>query len=246
MYDFSGKIVAVTGAAQGLGAAIVEQFLRDGAKAVAMLDLKRDGLAATAARLDPEGTRTLTITCNVADRCSVEEAFKTISEQLGPVDILVNNAGITRDAMAHKMTAEQFDPVVQVSLYGAFYCVQQVIGSMRERGWGRIISLSSLASRGNIGQTNYSAAKAGLIGMTKTLAMELGPKNITVNCVAPGMIDTDIIKTVPEKTMAAMVSSIPMRRIGQPEEVANVVTFLASDQASYVSGQCIKITGGLW
>lgn len=246
MYDFSGKVVAVTGAAQGLGAAMVERFLNDGAQAVAMLDLKRDVLEATAARLDPDRTHTLTIACNVADQCSVEQAFQTITEQLGPVDILVNNAGITRDAMAHKMTAEQFDPVVQVSLYGAFYCVQQVIGSMRERGWGRIISLSSLASRGNIGQTNYSAAKAGLIGMTKTLAMELGPKNITVNCVAPGMINTDIIKTVPEKTMTAMVNSIPMRRIGEPDEVANVVAFLASDQASYVSGQCIKITGGLW
>lgn len=246
MYDFSGKIVVVTGAAQGLGAAIAKQFLLDGAKAVAMLDLKREALEVTAARLDPEGGRAVPFACNVADRCSVEQAFKAVTERLGPVDILVNNAGITRDALAHKMTAEQFDPVVQVSLYGAFYCIQQVIGSMRERGFGRIISMSSLASRGNIGQANYSAAKAGMIGMTQTLAMELGPRNITVNCVAPGMINTDIIKTVPEKTMAAVINSIPMRRVGEPEEVADLVTFLASDHAGYISGQCIRITGGWW
>lgn len=244
MYDFSGKTVVVTGAAQGLGAAIAKQFLQDNAKAVAMLDLKRETLEAAAARLDPEGGRAVPIVCNVADQCSVEQAFRAIAERLGPVDILVNNAGITRDALAHKMTAEQFDPVVQVSLYGAFYCIQQVVGSMRERGYGRIISMSSLASRGNIGQANYSAAKAGIIGMTKTLAMELGSKNVTVNCVAPGMINTDIIKTVPEQTLASMISAIPLRRVGEPEEVADLVTFLASDHASYISGQCIRITGG--
>ncbi len=244
MYDFSEKIVVVTGAAQGLGAAIAKQFLQNNAKAVAMLDLKRETLEEAAAQLDPEGSRAVPIVCNVADRCSVEQAFKIIAERLGPVDILVNNAGITRDTLAHRMTAEQFDPVVQVSLYGAFYCIRQVIGGMRERGYGRIISMSSLASRGNIGQANYSAAKAGVIGLTKTLSMELGPKNITVNCVAPGMINTDIIRTVPEKTLAGMVSAIPLRRVGEPEEVADLVTFLASDRASYISGQCIKITGG--
>ena len=211
---------------------------------MALLDLNREQLEWTAGRMDPEGARTMTVLCNVADRYSVEQAFQKIIERFGRVDILVNNAGITRDALAHKMTADQFDATVQVSLYGAFYCVQQVIGGMRERGWGRIISMSSLAYRGNIGQLNYSAAKAGLIGMTKTLSMELGPKNITVNCVAPGMINTDIIKTVPEKTMQSIISSIPMRRVGEPEEVADLVTFLASDQASYISGQCIKITGG--
>lgn len=244
MYDFSGKIVAVTGAAQGLGAAIACRFLTEGAAGVAMLDLKRELLEETATRMDPAGERTLAVTCNVADVYSVEQAFQKVVERFGRVDILVNNAGITRDALAHKMTADQFDSTVQVSLYGAFYCVQQVINGMREQGWGRIISMSSLASRGNVGQLNYSAAKAGIIGLTKTLAMELGPKNITVNCVAPGMINTDIIKTVPEKTLQTMVSQIPMRRVGEPEEVADLVTFLASNQASYISGQCIKITGG--
>lgn len=245
MYDFNGKIVAVTGAAQGLGAAMVQRFLQEGAAGVALLDLNQEGLKATAARLDPAGTRTITVLCNVADHRSVEEAFSQISARFSRVDILINNAGITRDSMSHKMMVEQFDPVVQVSLNGAFYCVQQVIGGMRERGWGRVISLSSLAADGNIGQVNYSAAKAGVIGMTKTLALELASHNITVNCIAPGLINTDIIKSVPEKQMEVFLKNIPMHRVGEPEEVANLAVFLASDEAAYITGQCIKITGGL-
>lgn len=245
MYDFNGKIVAVTGAAQGLGAAMVQRFLQEGAAGVALLDLNQEGLKATVARLDPDGTRTITVLCNVADHRSVEEAFSQISARFGRVDILINNAGITRDSMSHKMMVEQFDPVVQVSLNGAFYCVQQVIDGMRERGWGRIISLSSLAADGNIGQVNYSAAKAGIIGMTKTLALELASHNITVNCIAPGLINTDIIKSVPEKQIEVFLKNIPMHRVGEPEEVANLAVFLASGEAAYITGQCIKITGGL-
>ena len=246
MYDFSGKIVAVTGAAQGLGRAIAERFLKDGAEGVALLDLKEDVLAAAAAALDPAGSRTLAVPCNVADPDSVARAFQQIRDRFGWVDVLVNNAGITRDALVHKMTNEQFDQVLKVSLYGTFYCVKQVIDGMRERGYGRIISMSSLANRGNVGQANYAAAKAGIIGLTKTLAMELGPKNVTANCLAPSLINTDIIKTVPDKVRNAMTASVPLRRIGEPEEVADLVAFLASDEASYVSGQCISITGGLW
>ena len=245
MFDFNGKIVAITGAAQGLGAAIAQRFLQDGAEGIALLDLKKEALKATSTRLDPTGTRTLAVLCNVAEPRSVEEAFEQIRARFSRVDILINNAGITRDTMAHKMTVEQFDPVVQVSLNGAFYCVQQVIGGMRERGWGRIISMSSLAARGNMGQANYSAAKAGIIGLTKTLAFELASKNITVNCIAPGMINTDIIKTVPDKQMEEFLKNIPMHRLGEPEEVASLATFLASDEAAYISGQCIKITGGM-
>lgn len=245
MYDFNGKIVAVTGAAQGLGAAMAQRFLQERAEGVALLDLNREGLQATVTQLDPAETRTLAVFCNVADYRSVGEAFGQIKARFGRVDILINNAGITRDSMSHKMTAEQFDSVVQVNLNGAFYCVQQVIGGMRERGWGRIISLSSIAARGNIGQANYSAAKAGIIGMTKTLALELAPNNITVNCIAPGLINTEIIKSVPEKQMEAFLKSIPMHRVGDPEEVANLAAFLASDEAAYITGQCIKITGGL-
>jgi len=244
MYDFSGKIAVITGAAKGLGAAMAQRFLEDGAQGVAMLDLTQDALTATAARLDPTGTRIQTVICNVADYQSVEAAFVEILARFGRVDILVNNAGITRDCLAAKMTAEQFDPVVQVSLNGAFYCARQVMGGMRERGWGRIISLSSIARHGNVGQVNYSAAKAGIVGLTKTLSNELVSKNITVNCIAPGIINTDIIKTVPEKQMEAFLQMIPMHRFGEPEEVAGLAAFLASDEAAYISGQCIEINGG--
>ena len=244
MYDFSGKIAVVTGAAQGLGEAIAMRFLNDGIPGVALLDLNEEVLAATAARLDPEGNRVLPVACDVSNPDSVAQAFQAVERRFGTVDILVNNAGITRDAMSYKMTAGQFDAAVKVSLYGSFYCVQQVVNGMRERGYGRIVSMSSLASRGNVGQLNYASAKAGIIAMTQTLSMELGRYNITANCVAPGMIYTDIIKTVPEKNMNAILSNIPMRRVGEPEEVASLVAFLASDEASYISGQCVRITGG--
>ena len=244
MYDFSGKIAVVTGAAQGLGEAIAKRFLNDGIPGVALLDLNEEVLAATAARLDPEGNRVMPVACDVSVPDSVAQAFQAVERRFGTVDILVNNAGITRDAMSYKMTAGQFDAAVKVSLYGSFYCVQQVVNGMRERGYGRIVSMSSLASRGNVGQLNYASAKAGIIAMTQTLSMELGRYNITANCVAPGMINTDIIKTVPEKNMNAILSNIPMRRVGEPEEVASLVAFLASDEASYISGQCVRITGG--
>ena len=244
MYDFSGKIAVVTGAAQGLGEAIAKRFLNDGIPGVALLDLNEEVLAATAVRLDPEGNRVLPVACDVSDPDSVAQAFQAVERRFGTVDILVNNAGITRDAMSYKMTAGQFDAAVKVSLYGSFYCVQQVVNGMRERGYGRIVSMSSLASRGNVGQLNYASAKAGIIAMTQTLSMELGRYNITANCVAPGMINTDIIKTVPEKNMNAILSNIPMRRVGEPEEVASLVAFLGSDEASYISGQCVRITGG--
>lgn len=244
MYDFSGKIAVVTGAAQGLGEAIAKRFLNDGILGVALLDLNEEVLAATAARLNPESNRVLPVVCDVSDPDSVARAFQAVERRFGAVDILVNNAGITRDAMSYKMTAGQFDAAVKVSLYGSFYCVQQVVNGMRERGYGRIVSMSSLASRGNVGQLNYASAKAGIIAMTQTLSMELGRYNITANCVAPGMINTDIIKTVPEKNMNAILSNIPMRRVGEPEEVASLVAFLASDEASYISGQCVRITGG--
>lgn len=244
MYDFSGKIAVVTGAAQGLGEAIAKRFLNDGIPGVALLDLNEEVLAATAVRLNPEGNRVLPVACDVSDPDSVAQAFQAVERRFGTVDILVNNAGITRDAMSYKMTASQFDAAVKVSLYGSFYCVQQVVNGMRKRGYGRIVSRSSLASRGNVGQLNYASAKAGIIAMTQTLSMELGRYNITANCVAPGMINTDIIKTVPEKNMNAILSNIPMRRVGEPEEVASLVAFLASDEASYISGQCVRITGG--
>lgn len=245
MYDFSERIVAITGAAKGLGYAMAERFLADGAEGVALLDIQQDVLEVARRSLDPTGERTLPVICNVGDNASVEEGFAKIQDHFGRVDILVNNAGITRDALATKMTPEQFDITVQVSLNGAFYCARQVITGMRERGWGRIISLSSMAAEGNIGQSNYAAAKAGIIGWTRTLSDELVNKGITVNSIAPGLINTDIIKTIPDTLMERLISNIPAGRIGEPKEVADLTAFLASDQAAYISGQHIKISGGL-
>ena len=244
MYDFSEKVVVVTGAAKGLGYAMAERFLADGAKGLAILDLREDDAKAAAARLDPTGGRTLALACDVSDNKAVASAFKQVAEALGPVDILVNNAGATRDGFAHKMDVENFEFVIDVNLNSAFSCTRQVIPAMRERGFGRIIFLSSTSASGNMGQSNYSAAKAGLIGLTNTLSLELGGKGITVNCVAPGFIDTDIIKTVPEAYMQALLARNPAGRLGKPEEVANLVAFLCSDQAAYINGECIKICGG--
>ena len=245
MYDFKGRVVAITGAAKGLGYKMAERFLVDGAEGVALLDIQQETLEESRMKLDPAGNRTLAVQCDVANQESVCVAFAQIFDRFGTVDILINNAGITRDAFAAKMTVEQFDPVVQINLNGAFYCTQQVIAGMRERQWGRIISLSSMAAEGNVGQVNYSAAKAGVIGLTRTLSDELVGKNITVNSIAPGLINTDIIQTIPDVVMEKLINNIPMKRVGEPEEVANLAAFLASDQAAYISGQNIKISGGL-
>lgn len=245
MIDFNQRIVVITGAAQGLGASMVKKFLEEGATGVALLDFNEKKLNETVKRIDPSGTRTRAVLCDVSDETSVVNAFKVVLAHFGRVDILINNAGITRDALTVKMTASQFNKVIQVSLNGSFHCIQQVLPSMIENGWGRIISLSSLAARGNMGQINYASAKAGIIGLTKTLSLEVAEKNITVNCIAPGIVNTEIIQTIPEKTKNYFLKSIPMHRFGEPEEIASLAAFLASDDAAYISGQCIKISGGL-
>lgn len=244
--EFESRIVVVTGAAKGLGRAIAERFFADGAEKVIMLDVAEDQVNAAAKEIDPEGTGTWAAACDVSDPACVESVFAEIQEKFGRIDILVNNAGITRDAMFHKMTNEQFDQVLKVSLYGTFYCSRQVVDGMRSRGWGRIINMSSLANRGNIGQANYATAKAGIVGLTSTMAMELGRSGITVNCLAPSLINTDMIKTVPEDLKQKMTKSVPVRRLGEPEEVASLVAYLAGEEAGYISGQCIKVTGGWW
>jgi 3-oxoacyl-[acyl-carrier protein] reductase len=243
MYDFSTNIAAVTGAGKGLGAAIAARLLEDGVQGVALLDIDEALVQETAAKFGG-GARVLPVVCDVSDEGSVASAFAKIFEVYGRVDILVNNAGITRDSMFHKMQPDAFRKVIDVHVGGAYLCTSQVVPGMRERGFGRIISMSSVAAFGNVGQANYSAAKAALIGLTNTLALELAAKNITVNCIAPGLINTDIIKTIPEQVLQSLTKRIPMGRIGEPEEVANLVAFLASDQANYITGQCILCAGG--
>lgn len=245
MYDFSGKYAVVTGAAKGIGAAIAKRLFTDGVAGVALLDIDYDLVNGTAKELDTTGTRAIAVQCNVSDKDSVEAAFKKVYEVFGKVDILVNNAGITRDAMAHKMTYDQWSQVIKVDLDSVFLCTSQVINPMREQGYGKIVNIASTSAFGNVGQANYSAAKAGIHGLTRTLALELGRKNITVNAINPGFIATDIVKTVPDHILEISKASNPMGRLGKPEEIADLAAYLASDESSYVSGQLINCNGGV-
>ncbi|WP_042357001.1 3-oxoacyl-ACP reductase FabG [Bacillus rubiinfantis] len=237
------KIAVVTGAAQGIGARIVERLFVDGAT-IAALDVNLEKLQETVLQLDRSGERVFALQCNVSDREEVNAVFAKIYERFGKIDILVNNAGITRDAFFHKMTLEQWHSVINVNLNSMFYTCQAVIPNMRQQEYGKIVNISSSSSWGNMGQANYSAAKAGVIGLTRTLAKENGSKNITVNAVAPGHIDTEMTKTIPENIKMMAIMLTPAGRMGNPEEVASVVSFLSSDDSSYVNGECISVSGG--
>ena len=245
MGKLDGRYAIVTGAAKGIGRAIAERFLDDGAAGVALFDMDEELVATTAKELDPTGERAIGIRCNVADQENVNAAVQTVTEKFGRVDILVNNAGITRDAMFHKMTEAQARMVLDVNFFGTFYCCQAVIGGMREREYGKIINISSVSAFGNVGQTNYTASKAAIDGFTRTLALESARKNITVNSIAPGMIETDILKTIPAEIMKQKISNVPANRIGQPSEIASVASFLACDDSSWVTGNTILACGGM-
>lgn len=245
MGKLTGKFAVVTGAGKGIGRAIAERFLEDDAQGIAILDYDYELAAASAKELDPTGERVIAVKCNVASQEDVNAAFATITEKFGRVDVLVNNAGITRDAMFHKMTNDQARMVLDVNFYGTFYCCQAVIPGMREREYGKIINISSTSAFGNIGQTNYAASKAAIDGFTRTLALESAKKNITVNSIAPGMIETDILKTIPADIMQQKIKNVPANRLGQPSEIASVASFLACDDSSWVTGNCILACGGL-
>lgn len=243
MYHMQEKYAVVTGAGKGIGRVIAKRLLDEGAAGVAMLDYDFALVEATAKELDHSGKRAFAVRCDVSKEEAVAEAFAAIYEKFGRVDILVNNAGITRDTMFHKMTPAQMHQVMDVNFFGTYNCIYQVVPQMREQGYGRIVNISSTSSYGNVGQANYSASKAAIEGMTKTLAKELGRKGITINCVLPGNIDTEMMRAVPEEILAPRIKAAPMQRLGQPEEIASLVTFLASDEASYVSGACIICSG---
>lgn len=244
MFDFKGKYAVVTGAGKGIGAATAKRFLKDGAAGVALLDMDMETASRTAAELDPTGKRAVAVKCNVASLEDVEAAFKKVYATFGRVDILVNNAGIIRDSMFHKMSPEDFKLVLDVHLFGTMHCTKQVVDGMREQDYGKIVNLASISMHGNPGQANYAAAKAGIVGFTKTLARELGRKHITVNAIAPGYINTDIVKTVPKEVLEASKNYHPMQRFGEADEVASVIAFLSSDDSSYVNGDCITVSGG--
>ncbi len=197
-----------------------------------------------AKNIDPSGNHAVALACNVADRKEVNEVFNEILQLSGRVDILVNNAGITRDSMFHKMNDNQWDEVINVNLTGMYNCCKVVVDGMRRQKYGKIVNLASVSAFGNIGQTNYGASKGGVIGFTKCLAKELARNNCTVNAIAPSYINTEMLQAVPEKVMQKFIDAIPMNRLGTPEELAAVAAFLSSDDASFVTGECIVVSGG--
>ncbi|CAG2158947.1 3-oxoacyl-ACP reductase FabG [Cupriavidus numazuensis] len=239
------KVAIVTGAGQGIGAATALKFACEGATVVAC-DLNRDAVSAVVDACRQAGADAEGFCIDVANREAVDDLVEKVCTRWGRVDVLVNNAGITRDARLQKMTVKQFDDVIDVNLRGVFHATQAVAARMLEQGNGVILNASSVVGiYGNYGQTNYAAAKFGVIGFTKTWSRELGPKGIRVNAVAPGFVDTPILSTVPDDVLDKMREQVPLRRLGQPEEIANVYAFLASDEASYINGAVIEASGGM-
>jgi 3-oxoacyl-[acyl-carrier protein] reductase len=239
------KICIVTGAAQGIGLATALKFAREGATVV-VCDIRADAVDAAIAHCLAEGGRAEGHAVDVTKREQVDAMVAAVKARHGRIDVLVNNAGITKDARLQKMTEAQFDAVIDVNLRGAFHCAQAVADTMVEQGSGVILNASSVVGiYGNFGQTNYAAAKFGVIGFTKTWSRELGPKGIRVNAVAPGFVETPILATIPEKVLGHMREQVPLKRLGRPEEIANVYAFLASDEASYVNGAVLEVSGGM-
>jgi len=240
-----GKVALITGAGRGIGAATALRFAQEGATIVAC-DIHEDAVRQTVQDCQAAGVPAMGAGADVADRAAVDGVVRTALDRFGRIDILVNNAGITRDARFERMTEAQFDAVIDVNLKGVFNTAQAVVPGMIERGAGVILNASSVVGLdGNFGQTNYAAAKAGVIGFTRTWCRELGPKGIRVNAVAPGFIQTPMLDSVPDTVLTRMSDQVPLRRLGQPREVANLYAFLASDEASYINGAVIEVTGGL-
>ncbi len=247
MINLGGKNTLITGSTRGIGKAIAYRLAQAGANVV-ITGTSEDRAKAVAEDIKGKfGVEALGVALNVSQADSVEKAVKRAEEALGGIDILVNNAGITRDALFMRMKPEDWEEVIRVNLTGTFLITQKVIKGMMKKRWGRVINISSVVGfTGNAGQVNYSTTKAGLIGFTKSLAKELAPRNITVNAVAPGFIDTDMTQVIPEDIKRKYLESIPMNRMGKPEEVADAVLFLASDLASYITGEVIHVNGGMF
>ena len=244
MRNLNGKYCIVTGAGKGIGKAIAKRFLEEEAAGVAILEYDQAMAEATAKELDPTGKRVLAIRCNVADSDMVKAAVEEVVAKFGRVDVLINNAGITRDKIFHKMTDDDWHSVIDVNLNGVYNLCKYVVPLMREQESGSIVNISSTSLMGNPGQANYAATKAALQGFTRTMAKELGRKNVRMNCIAPGYIDTDMMRAVGEEILTRMIKGIPAQRLGDPDEIATVAAFLSTDDSSWVSGQTIFVSGG--
>lgn len=240
MERLKNKVAIITGGASGIGKATAELFAAEGAR-VAIWDIDEEKGKAVASSLNARFFKV-----NTTDLSAVEDAARAVVEAFGQIDILINNAGITRDATLKKMTSEQWQLVIDVNLTGVFNCTKAVQAYMVEKGYGRIISASSVVAHyGNFGQTNYVATKAGVIGMTKVWARELGPKGITANAVAPGFIATEMVESIPEKVISMIEGKTPLGRMGKPAEIAQAYLFLSSDEAAFINGATLNVDGGL-
>lgn len=238
------KIALVTGSGRGLGAAAALRLAREGANVV-VNDLNKENATKVAAEIEALGRKALVSNHDVSKSDNAKTLFSEIKSKFGRIDILVNNAGITRDAMLLKTTEEKFDEVIAVNLKGVFMCTQGAASMMAEQKYGRIVNFASVSALGNIGQTNYSASKAAVIGMTRTMALELARYGITVNAIAPGFFDTPMTQVIPPEVKEKMTAKIPLKRMGSPEEMGSLVAFLGSDEAAYITGQTFFMDGGL-
>jgi len=245
--NLAGRVALVTGGSRGIGEAIGHSLAEQGA-AVALCNRRAEAVGAVAKAIEAQGGQALSLVANIADSADIDRVITACLDRFGRLDILVNNAGITRDSLLLRMKDEDWDEVLAINLSGAFRVTRAALRPMlKQKGGGRIINISSVvASMGNAGQANYVASKAGLIGLTKSLAKEVAARGITANAVAPGFIDTDMTAGLPEAVKQAYLANIPLGRFGTAQEVAGVVAFLASDAAAYITGQVIHINGGLW
>jgi len=234
------RVAFVTGGTRGIGRAICERLKSDGMKVAAGYSGNEEAAQACARELG-----VMVVKGNVGSFEDCDRAVRTVEAELGPVDVLVNNAGITRDGVFHKMSPAQWSEVIRVNMDSVFNMTRQVIEGMREREWGRIVNISSInGQKGQMGQTNYAAAKAGMIGFTKALALENARKGVTVNCICPGYIDTEMVQAVPETVLASIIAQIPVGRLGRGEEIADMVAFLSGEHAGFVTGSTLSLNGG--